>query len=75
MIVQVESDDDSFAMGLDIETGQHALEARSTPPGDVDLARRAARHGRRGEDLVLLQSGKGLAAVHPKTGEVGVELR
>jgi outer membrane protein assembly factor BamB len=67
-IVQVESDDDSFAMGLDIETGQTRWKLdrpnRATWTSPV-----VVRHGAGLEDVVLLQSGKGLAAVRPKTGE------
>jgi outer membrane protein assembly factor BamB len=67
-IVQVESDDESFAMGLDIQTGQTRWKLdrpnRATWTSPVVLHGKGAR-----EELVLLQSGKGLAAVKPKTGE------
>jgi outer membrane protein assembly factor BamB len=69
VVAQVETDDDSFAIGVDVETGQTRWKidrphrACWTSPVVLHLP------GERG-DLVLLQSSDGLAAVHPKTGKV-----
>ncbi|HUE17232.1 MAG TPA: PQQ-binding-like beta-propeller repeat protein [Planctomycetaceae bacterium] len=69
VVVQVETDDDSFAMGLDVETGRSrwklARPHHATWTSPVVLRGTAGR-----EDLVLLQSGQGLCAVRPKTGEL-----
>lgn len=68
VVVQVETDDDSFATGIDIESGRtrwkldRAHAANWTSP--VIL-----RGEGRGNDLVVLQSSKGLWAVRPQTGE------
>jgi outer membrane protein assembly factor BamB len=68
VVVQVETDDDSFAMGLDIETGRSRWKLKRAPRANWTspvVLRGTAGH----EDLVLLQSSLGLSAVHPKTGE------
>lgn len=66
VIVQVESDAEAFAAGLDVKTGDEKWK--------IDRPRRAnwtspcVLRGD-GKDLVLLQSSKGLSAVDPDTGK------
>jgi outer membrane protein assembly factor BamB len=69
VIVQVETDDDSFAMGVDVETGKTRW--KIDRPQQACWTSPVIFRGKDGrENLVLLQSSKGLAAVHPKTGEI-----
>lgn len=69
VVVQVETDDDSFAMGLDVETGRSRW--KLDRPHHASWTSPVVLRGTAGrEDLVLLQSGTGLSAVRPKTGEV-----
>jgi outer membrane protein assembly factor BamB len=68
VIVQVESDSESFAAGLDVTNGQQRWKvdrpkmANWTSPAVFKGASPA-------DDLVLLQSGKGLAAYNPTNGQ------
>lgn len=68
VIVQVESDSESFAAGLDVVTGVQRWKidrpkmSNWTSPGVFSGKTRA-------EDLVVLQSGTGLAAHDPHTGQ------
>ncbi|MDB5392334.1 MAG: afsK 2, partial [Planctomycetaceae bacterium] len=68
VIVQVESDSESFAAGLDVTNGQQRWKidrpkmSNWTSPGVFKGATPA-------EDLVLLQSGKGLTAYSPIDGK------
>lgn len=68
VIVQVETDDESFAMGLDADSGRTRWKLdrphQATWTSPVVVRGTAGR-----EDLVLLQSGQGISAVRPKTGE------
>jgi len=69
VVVQVETDDESFAMGVDIETGQTRWKLER--PQRACWTSPVILHGTNGRpNLVLLQSSEGLAAVHPKTGKV-----
>lgn len=69
VVVQVETDDDSFAMGVDIETGQTRWKLER--PHRACWTSPVILHGTAGHpDLILLQSSDGLAAVDPKTGKV-----
>lgn len=69
VIVQVESDSEAFAAGLDVTTGLERWKidrpkmANWTSPTVVAGKTPA-------ETIVVLQSGKGLAAVNPQTGKV-----
>jgi outer membrane protein assembly factor BamB len=68
VIVQVETDDDSFAMGLDIETGRTRWKLER--PHQANWTSPVVLRGAAGRDeLVLLQSSKGLSAVRPKSGQ------
>jgi outer membrane protein assembly factor BamB len=69
VIVQVESDDDSFAMGVDIETG-HTRWKLERPHQATWTSPVVIRRPGGGDELVLLQSGNGLSAIRPKTGEL-----
>ena len=68
VIVQVESDSESFAAGLDVTNGQQRWKidrpkmSNWTSPGVFKGAKPE-------DDLVLLQSGKGVVACRPRTGE------
>lgn len=68
VIAQVESDSESFAIGLDVATGLQRWKidrpkmSNWTSPA-VMLGKTPA------DDVVVLQSGKGLAAYHPQTGK------
>jgi len=69
LVLQVESDADSYAFGLNVENGlerwriERPRLANWTSPSIL-------RGGDGAEDLALLQSSKGLAAVKPQSGEV-----
>jgi len=69
VIAQVESDAEAFAVGLDVETGlsrwqlERPRAANWTSPS---ILRGAAAK----DDLAVLQSSKGLAAVAPLTGDI-----
>ncbi|MBT6483931.1 MAG: PQQ-binding-like beta-propeller repeat protein [Planctomycetaceae bacterium] len=69
LIVQVESDDDAFATGINIETGiarwkiDRPNKANWTSPA---LLKGGANDG---GNLVLLQSSKGVSAILPRTGK------
>lgn len=69
VIVQVEADSEAFAAGLDVSNGVQRWKidrpkmSNWTSPGVIKGKTPA-------EDLVLLQSGTGLAAHNPKTGEL-----
>ncbi|HYV29345.1 MAG TPA: PQQ-binding-like beta-propeller repeat protein [Candidatus Eisenbacteria bacterium] len=68
VVAQVENDSESFTAGLDVRTGQNRWKldrpkmANWTSPSLVKSAV--------GKTLVVLQSGKGLAAIEPATGRV-----
>jgi outer membrane protein assembly factor BamB len=68
VIAQVESDSESFAVGLDVTTGQQRWKidrpkmSNWTSPV-LMLGKTSA------DDLVVMQSGAGLTAYHPQTGE------
>ena len=68
VIVQVESDAEAFSMGLDVATGVTRWKI-DRPRGSNWTSPAILRKAEKGRDLVLLQSGKGLAAVRPDTGE------
>jgi outer membrane protein assembly factor BamB len=67
LVVQVENDSESLAVGIDVETGANRWKldrpilANWTSPTIL-------RGKTRDDDLVLLQSGKGLSALRPYTG-------
>jgi outer membrane protein assembly factor BamB len=68
VIVQVESDADSFSTGIDVATG--VARWRKDRPRKVNWTSPAVLKTKSGETLALLQSSVGLSAVKPKTGEV-----
>lgn len=68
LIVQVENQGDSFAAGLDVATGESRW--RRPRARQANWASPAVLRGATPEDdVVLLQSGWGLSAHHPRTGE------
>jgi outer membrane protein assembly factor BamB len=67
VVVQVENQGDSFAAGIDTATGETRW--RVERPATANWASPAALRGKDGKQLVLLQSGKGLTAHDPMTGE------
>jgi outer membrane protein assembly factor BamB len=68
LIVQVESDADSFSTGIDVATG--IARWRKDRPRKANWTSPALMKTKSGETLVLLQSSAGLSAVVPKTGKV-----
>jgi outer membrane protein assembly factor BamB len=69
VVAQVETDDESFAIGVDIETGQTRWKLER--PHRACWTSPVILHGTAGRpNLVLLQSSEGLAAVNPTTGAV-----
>ena len=69
VVVQVETDDDSFAMGIDVETGESRWKL-DRPHAATWTSPVILRRAQSGDDLVVLQSEAGLAAVRPRTGEI-----
>ena len=67
VVVQVESQGDSFAAGIDVETGETRW--RIARPNAANWASPGALATKDGNGLVLLTSGKGLTAHDPLTGE------
>ena len=67
-IVQVETDDDSFATGLDVATG--IARWKAARPNHVNWTSPTIIPGETPEqNIVLLQSTQGLSAIYPRTGE------
>ncbi len=67
VVVQIESQGDSFAAGIDTETGETRW--RIERPAAANWASPGAMRMKDGKDLVLLTSGKGLTAHDPLTGQ------
>ena len=68
LIYQCENDSDSFAIGLDVETGKNRW--RIERPSMANYTTPALlRDEATGEPLVALQSGKGVTTINPATGE------
>ncbi len=69
LVVQTETDADAFATGLDVETG--IARWKIDRPQRANWTSPTILKGKiPGDDLVLLQSSAGLAAVEPATGKV-----
>jgi len=66
LILQVENDTDSFATGLNVETG--IAKWKIDRPQSVNWTSPSLFRADDGDDLVLLQSSKGLSAIKPETG-------
>ncbi len=67
VIAQVESDSESFAIGLDVTTGLQRWKVDR--PKMSNWTSPVIMFGKTSaDDVVVLQSGKGLAAFHPRTG-------
>ena len=70
LIAQVENDSESFAVAIDIKSGENRWKiarpktANWTSPVVVQSG---------GQPVVVLQSGNGIVAVHPRTGKVAWE--
>jgi outer membrane protein assembly factor BamB len=69
VIVQVETDDDSFAMGVDIENGETRWKL-DRPHQNNWTSPVILRGSDREQDVVVLQSSKGLSGIRPRTGEL-----
>lgn len=68
LVVQVESDAEAFATGIDVETGLHRW--KIDRPRAANWTSPSLLRGKQPEhDVVLLQSSKGIEAVEPRTGE------
>ena len=68
VIVQVESDAEAFATGIDVETG--VARWRIVRPRAANWTSPTVLRGKtRADDMVVLQSSKGLSAVNPMTGK------
>ena len=67
VVVQVESQGDSFAVGIDTATGENRW--RIDRPHAPNWVSPAVLRGPNGKDLVLLQSAKELSAHDPKMGQ------
>lgn len=67
VVVQVENQGDSFAAGLDTATGENRW--RIERPASANWASPAPLRGKDGEQLLLMQSGSGLTAHDPLSGE------
>ena len=68
IVVQVESDAEAFATGIDVETG--LARWKIVRPRAANWTSPTVLRGKtRADDLVVLQSSKGLSAVNPMTGE------
>ena len=68
-IAQIETDDDSFAIGVDIETGETRWKL-DRPHQDNWTSPIILRGPDREQDVVVLQSSRGLTGIRPKTGEM-----
>jgi outer membrane protein assembly factor BamB len=68
VVVQVESLGDSFAAGIDTATG--ATRWRIPRPKMMNWTSPTLLSAEPGQELVLLPSAQGIAAVRPKTGEI-----
>jgi len=66
-VTQVENDADSFSAGIDLKSGK-TLWRKSRPKG-ANWTSPTVLKGAKGEELAVLQSGKGLLVVEPKTGK------
>jgi outer membrane protein assembly factor BamB len=67
LIVQVENDSESLAFGIDVATGENRW--KQERPVMVNWTSPIVLRGKtRADDLAVLQSGKGLVAVRPRTG-------
>lgn len=68
VIVQVECQADSFAAGIDAETGENRW--RIARPASANWASPTVWHAADGRDGVILISGKAIEILDPKTGKV-----
>jgi outer membrane protein assembly factor BamB len=69
VVVQVETDDDAFAMGLDIDNGETRWKL-DRPHKDNWTSPLVLRGADREQDVVVLQSSRGLHGIQPKTGKL-----
>jgi outer membrane protein assembly factor BamB len=67
LIVQVENDAESFAVGLDVETGKSRW--KKERPKRANWTSPTFITDKAGKSLALLQSSRGVEAVDPKTGK------
>ncbi len=69
VIAQVETDDDSFAIGLDLETGETRWKL-DRPHRDNWTSPLIVHGNGPDEEVVVLQGSRGLMGVRPKTGKI-----
>ncbi|MBL9170010.1 MAG: PQQ-like beta-propeller repeat protein [Verrucomicrobiales bacterium] len=67
LVAQVENDSESFAAGIDVENGQNLW--KLDRPKMANWCSPVILKSGSGRNLVGLQSGKGITAVSPRTGE------
>ncbi len=67
LIVQVENDAESFAVGLDVETGKSRW--KKERPKRANWTSPTFITDKTGKSLALLQSSRGVEAIDPKTGK------
>lgn len=72
VVVQVESKGDSFAAGIDLETG--VTRWRIDRPQNSNWSSPLLINRRDGSQEVVMQSGESVLAVHPGTGETSWEI-
>ena len=68
LVAQVESESESFTVGLDTATGVNRWKMER--PKRSNWSSPLLTEGPDGKPVVLLQSGKGMAAVEPATGQI-----
>jgi outer membrane protein assembly factor BamB len=66
LVVQIESDSQGVACGLDVDTGENRW--KQDRPNMANWTSPVVVPGKAGEELVVLQSGKGLSAIQPYSG-------
>ena len=68
LVAQVENDSESFTAGLDKQTGVNLW--RADRPKSANWTTATVQKIGSGAEMLLLQSGKGIHAVNPKSGEL-----
>ena len=70
LVTQIENDSESLATGIDVATGQSRWTSVRPKKANWTSALIWPKRFGGGEDLALLQSSEGIAAIRPMTGEV-----
>jgi outer membrane protein assembly factor BamB len=69
LVAQMENDSESLATGIDVETGESKWTNQRPKRANWTSACTLLKEAGNDEDLVLLQSSEGIAAIHPATGK------